>query len=170
MNHPPSGADYSADDAAFAPVFERKYSQLVRLARRILPYGQKDEAEDVVSVAFQLALEQRDQFRGEAQLSTWIYRICVNAAKEFAKRPRLLSSWMGELSESMQTYNPEQAYAAAEVIGHTGRVLAPQRMEAIRQWVNGHRDPPGTTSLKIRSWRSRRDAKAVLEWVRWRHY
>jgi len=42
--------------------------------------GTREEAEDVVQDAFLSAYRARDRFRGASQVTTWLYRITVNAA------------------------------------------------------------------------------------------
>ena len=46
------------------------------LARRLL--GDHQEAEDLIQDTFLRAYEKIEEFRGEAQFSTWLYRICCN--------------------------------------------------------------------------------------------
>lgn len=42
--------------------------------------GQQEDAEDVAQEAFISAYRAFDRFRGESQVTTWLYRITVNAA------------------------------------------------------------------------------------------
>ena len=42
--------------------------------------GNRDDAEDVVQDAFLSAYRARDRFRGASQVTTWLYRITVNAS------------------------------------------------------------------------------------------
>jgi RNA polymerase sigma-70 factor, ECF subfamily len=64
------------DHAAFEVLMRRYNSKLFRVARAIL----KDdtEAEDALQDAYLQAYRRIDEFRGEAQLSTWLTRIVVN--------------------------------------------------------------------------------------------
>ena len=48
--------------------------------------GSAQDAEDAMQEAFLSIFRNLGKFRGEAQLSTWIYRIAVNAALEVRRR------------------------------------------------------------------------------------
>lgn len=63
-------------EAAFEAIMRRHNGRLFRVARAIL----KDdaEAEDAVQDAYLDAYRHMDDFRGDAQLSTWLTRIVVN--------------------------------------------------------------------------------------------
>lgn len=66
------------DQAAFETLMRRYNGKLFRIARAIV----KDdaEAEDVLQDAYLDAYKQIGEFRGEAQLSTWLTRIVINHA------------------------------------------------------------------------------------------
>lgn len=54
-----------------------------------------EDADDVLQNTFMKAWRGLDSFRGEAQLSTWLYRIAINEALDFLRqqrRNRLLST------------------------------------------------------------------------------
>ena len=62
----------------FGEVVER-YSDLVyNVAFRMM--GRPEDAEDVAQDAFLSAFRAFDRFRGESKVTTWLYRITVNAA------------------------------------------------------------------------------------------
>lgn len=42
--------------------------------------GDRQELEDLVQEVFVIAFRGLEKFRGEARLSTWLYRICINVA------------------------------------------------------------------------------------------
>jgi RNA polymerase sigma-70 factor (ECF subfamily) len=67
-----------ATPAAFEAVMRRYNGKLFRVARAIL----KDdaEAEDALQDAYVDAYRRADQFRGDAELSTWLTRIVINQA------------------------------------------------------------------------------------------
>ena len=65
-------------DAQFATLAERYTNFVYNVAFRIV--NSPDDAEDVVQDAFISAYRARDRFRGDAQVTTWLYRITVNAA------------------------------------------------------------------------------------------
>lgn len=69
---------------------ERAFNELVRLyERRVFALvhrmlGRREEAEDISQEVFVQVFKAIHQFRGEAKLSTWIYRIAVNLCKNRA--------------------------------------------------------------------------------------
>jgi RNA polymerase sigma-70 factor (ECF subfamily) len=62
------------------------FDQLYREHRRMVAaclyrvLGGRDEIEDLVQEVFVIAFRGLDRFRGDARLSTWLYRICINVA------------------------------------------------------------------------------------------
>jgi RNA polymerase sigma-70 factor (ECF subfamily) len=66
------------EDEAFEQLVRQYTSRLLAVARRLL--GSEHEARDVVQEAFLSAFRGIGQFSGTAKLSTWLYRIAVNAA------------------------------------------------------------------------------------------
>ncbi|MFW6175132.1 MAG: RNA polymerase sigma factor [Chloroflexota bacterium] len=62
----------------FADVVEQFTNYVYNVAYRMM--GNHQDAEDVVQDAFISAYRARDRFRGDAQVTTWLYRITVNAA------------------------------------------------------------------------------------------
>ena len=80
------------DTQTFNSVVEQYTGFAYGIAYRMV--GNAPDAEDVVQDAFLSAYRARDRFRGDAQVTTWLYRIVVNAAlmklrKE--KRPRQMA-------------------------------------------------------------------------------
>jgi len=83
------------DDARFLERLkardERAFNELVRLyERRVYSLvfrmlARRDEAEDVTQEVFVQVFKAIDQFRGDAKLSTWVYRIAVNLCKNRSK-------------------------------------------------------------------------------------
>jgi RNA polymerase sigma-70 factor (ECF subfamily) len=68
----------AGDDDAFAEVVRTLGGRMLSVARRFMK--DEDAARDVVQDAFLSAFRAIKQFDGQAQLSTWLHRIVVNAA------------------------------------------------------------------------------------------
>ena len=77
------------DERAFNELVELYGERVYRLVYRML--GRREEAEDMAQEVFVQVFKAVDQFRGDAQLGTWIYRIAVNTCKNrkgyLARRP-----------------------------------------------------------------------------------
>lgn len=71
------------DEAAFAEFVQTHQAQVYRLLLRIL--GDPAEAEDVAQEVFVSVFKAMDSFRGDSRLSTWLYRIATNHAKNRIK-------------------------------------------------------------------------------------
>lgn len=78
------------DLAAFEQLVARYQNKLVGFAARML--GDQEEAEDVAQEAFVKAYRALDSFRGQAQFSTWLYRIatnlCIDRVRAKKRRPQ----------------------------------------------------------------------------------
>lgn len=74
----------SGDGDAFGALLSRHYDLIFRLGFRLL--GNRTEAEDLAQdICVSLAAKLRG-YRGEAQFTTWLYRVTVNAAKDRLRR------------------------------------------------------------------------------------
>jgi RNA polymerase sigma-70 factor (ECF subfamily) len=74
------------DGEAFAMLVERHQRQLYRLALRMT--GSEADANEVLQEAFLNAWQKLPLFRGEAQFSSWLYRIAANSALMRLRRKR----------------------------------------------------------------------------------
>lgn len=79
-----------ACEAARAMPFEALYREhrgmVTAVVRNVL--GADDELEDVVQTAFLEVHRSLERFRGDAALSTWIYRVATNTALQALRRQR----------------------------------------------------------------------------------
>jgi len=74
------------DRQAFEGLVRRYKDRVLNLARRIV--CDADAAQDVAQETFIKAYQQLHRFRGEAQFSTWLYRIAVNEARGHLRAER----------------------------------------------------------------------------------
>src|SRR5712691_7275037 len=74
------------DRSAFEELVRRTYVDLFTLAVRLT--GNEEDARDVVQDAYLRAWKGIGKFRGDAQLSTWLYRITANCASTHLSRRR----------------------------------------------------------------------------------
>jgi RNA polymerase sigma-70 factor (ECF subfamily) len=71
------------DKMEFPAIYAEYYPKIVGYLRRLVG----EEAEDVAQEAFVKISRSLDGFRGDSQLSTWIYRIATNAAMDHHRKP-----------------------------------------------------------------------------------
>ena len=104
------------DRFAFERLVDRHQHRLYTLAARVL--GSPNDAADAVQEAFLRAWLRLDAFRGDALFSTWLYRICVNAAHDERARRR------AEPAELVDTAaDPRDRFAERELSGALQRAL-----------------------------------------------
>ncbi|HEX6851957.1 MAG TPA: sigma-70 family RNA polymerase sigma factor [Candidatus Polarisedimenticolaceae bacterium] len=119
---PPTDAEIverirGGDADAFAVLVRRHGGRMLAVTRRFL--RDEDAARDAVQEAFLSAYRSIGEFRGEAQLSTWLHRVAVHAAlmrlRSARRRPE----------ESLEALLPE-----FDETGHHARPVAEWRTEA----------------------------------------
>jgi RNA polymerase sigma-70 factor, ECF subfamily len=89
------------DEAAFNIFVVRYQERVFRLLLRML--GDRAEAEDLAQEVFISVFKAIDGFRGDAQLSTWVYRVaanhCRNRIKYLVRRRRQVTDGYDEQLE-----------------------------------------------------------------------
>lgn len=83
------------------------FSQLVRLYQERLYWHIRkmvlnhDDANDLLQNTFMKAWSGIENFRGESQLSTWLYRIATNETITFLTSKKNITISLGEMEETM---------------------------------------------------------------------
>ncbi len=72
------------DRAAFDEIVRRTHRDVYSLAVRLT--GDEEDANDVVQEVYVRAYRAIRRFRGDAALSTWLYRICANCSATFLRK------------------------------------------------------------------------------------
>ena len=103
------------DRFAFERLVELHQPRLFTLAARLL--GSEADAADALQETLLRAWLALPRFRGEAQLSTWLYRICLNAVHDQRERRRPTE----ELEEAADQVD---RIVQAELSGDLQRALA----------------------------------------------
>ena len=110
------------------PIHEKETRQMQDVLSRSLPsfyrrayrqLGNAADAEDAVQDALLSAYKHLDQFKGQAQMSTWLTAIVTNCARmQLRRRPRQTHLSLDE------RFGEEQEYSLAERLAHWG--LSPE--------------------------------------------
>ncbi len=74
------------DREAFAVLLDLHYDRIFRLCFRLT--GRREEAEDLTQDICLALPGKLKSFRGQARVTTWLYRIAVNAAHDRRRRAR----------------------------------------------------------------------------------
>jgi RNA polymerase sigma-70 factor (ECF subfamily) len=111
------------DQQAFTRLVDATYVGTYTLALRMT--GDPEDARDVTQDAYLRAYRSLDRFRGDAQFTTWLYRITANCASTSMKRRRRhrheeLGTEGAELVDLRHDVDPELRADASEL---RGRVL-----------------------------------------------
>jgi RNA polymerase sigma-70 factor, ECF subfamily len=156
---------------------------LYRRAYRIL--GDAANAEDAVQDALLAAYTHLDQFRGQAQISTWVTAIVVNCARmQLRRRPKHIHVSLDESNEELQPIsvskrladhrpNPEDESIESDLserLSHLYQQLSPKLRRtfqlrdvqglSIRETARILGVPPGT--VKAQSTRARKRLKELM--------
>ncbi|MGF1467955.1 MAG: sigma-70 family RNA polymerase sigma factor [Sandaracinaceae bacterium] len=105
------------DEAAFNELVRTYQARIYGLVYRML--GDREEAEDLAQEVFITVFKSIDGFRGDAKLSTWLYRVatnhCKNRIKYLERRARGRKKEFDEIAEhaalESATMNPTSPVA-----------------------------------------------------------
>ena len=113
------GAARSGDRSAFDELVRRTHVDTYTLALRLTAH--EEDARDVVQESYLRAWRGLPNFRGDAQFSTWMYRITANASyTHVEKRKRLRTSTLDDVDEPID----ERLEAKPEAMAESSAALA----------------------------------------------
>lgn len=114
------------DQRAFTRLVEGHIEKLLCVARRHAP--RNVDAQDIVQIALWNASRNLHKFRQECALSTWLYRLVVNAAYDFGRRQ---SNCMYECLENIEEQGFEHNIELSIEISEALNSLSREQREAI---------------------------------------
>jgi hypothetical protein len=82
----------------FDHLYENYEPMVERWVRRLA--GPSAEVEDLIHDVFVVALRRRGEFRGEAKVSTWLFRITELVVRKRRFRRKLGSAWMCSIART----------------------------------------------------------------------
>ena len=106
--------------------FYRSYrSEIARNLHRIMgPHRRLTELEDVLQDVFIEVFRSIGSFRGEAQFTTWLYRVCINVAlQRMRKAKRLREIPAARFGDTVTETTPERDYESRCEVGAVYRLL-----------------------------------------------
>jgi RNA polymerase sigma-70 factor (ECF subfamily) len=112
------------DASAFQALVERHRSMVYRIAYQFA--GNHHDAEDIAQEVFIKVYRSLERFRQEAQLSSWLYRIVMNACIDHRRRHAPAGSApFGEEAEQKMLNTPEETPGPEQraYAGELGAVL-----------------------------------------------
>lgn len=118
----------SAREQAFLELVDRYERRIYAICHRF--FGNHADAQDATQDTFLAIARRADAFRGDSQLSTWIFRIAVNACKDRARarsrRPQTLVADVQEAADASGTMlaDDHDELGLVEVQGEVAAALA----------------------------------------------
>jgi RNA polymerase sigma factor (sigma-70 family) len=127
-----------AKKQAFEAMMRANGPKIYTLALRLS--GREADAQDIAQEAFIKAFEHWDDFRGEADAATWLYRICVNCWKNRVRYERRRSFWKHFSLDGGGDRADEDALVRAHQRGdrRAARGRLPEQFGAARKRVGQH--------------------------------
>lgn len=128
-------AAQTGDRSAFDELVRQTYVDTYTLALRLT--SNEEDARDVVQETYLRAWKAFPRFRGDAQLSTWLYRITANCASTYlSRRRRLRTEPLGpghDAVELRMEAQPEQMAESSAELERVGRALddLPAKLRAV---------------------------------------
>ena len=128
-------AAQAGDREAFNELVRRTYVEMYTLAVRLT--ANEEDASDVVQEAYLRAWKGIRRFRGDAQFTTWMYRITANAASTMTQRRRRLRvTHIDEVAEPVEMrleHQPEGAVESAAALEELSVAVSalPPKLRAI---------------------------------------
>ncbi|MGC4114210.1 MAG: sigma-70 family RNA polymerase sigma factor [Myxococcales bacterium] len=119
------------DERAFAELVKANQDRVFDLVYRMI--GDREEALDLSQEVFVAVHAAVGRFRGEARLSTWIFRVaknhCLNRLKYLGRRERGRSTEISDVPEAVLERNapstrPDEAVSASETRTMVQRAIA----------------------------------------------
>jgi RNA polymerase sigma-70 factor (ECF subfamily) len=130
LDHPQPGEGHPPPE--FAALYEEHYPRLYRTVRAIVLDPRL--AEDLTQDAFVQAYVKWDTYHGQGPVAAWLYRIAVNHALSYLRRPRLpaLVARLGQnLFHGGQEPDPQTMVADRMDVTAALATLAPQQRAAL---------------------------------------
>lgn len=123
------------DERAFRELVKRYQQPVYGFVYRML--GSREEAEDLAQEVFVTIFKSIGSFRGESQLSTWIYRIatnhCHNRHKYLTRRHQHATQTYDEVTRRGPENGPTPALPLQERMDRPDDVLEGKRLERALQ-------------------------------------
>ena len=117
------------DGGAFARLVERHYSAIYRTAWRWC--GSREDAEDIAQeVCVKLGQAIRG-FSGGAAFSTWLYRVTLNAVRDFARAKARRQRHVTAFVEMADTATPPAAPDSEDALWQAVRQLPEKQRDAV---------------------------------------
>jgi RNA polymerase sigma-70 factor (ECF subfamily) len=156
----------SGDKKAFAELVERHADRVFRTARQWC--GSRADAEDITQEVFVKLARKIHTFRGDAQFSTFLYRITVNEARNYYTKEQRRRTRETEFSTGQGTVQDPPADKDTRATDLLRRLPPEQREAVVLVICDGlsHKDAAQALGCaeKTVTWRIFEAKKKLAEW------
>lgn len=102
----------NGNEGAYTELVKRHQVRIYQMAQNLV--GSADDADDLAQMVFVKAYRSLNRFQGDAQFSTWLYRICVNCCYDWMKAQKRWDlaerdeEWWGQLPTESILFGKEE--------------------------------------------------------------
>lgn len=153
--------------SSFQQLYETYWPRIYRLCLAYV--GDKEWAKDVCQECFEIAWRQREQFREQAQMSSWIFRIAVNLCLRQLKREEKRTTWEAEHHERQQLQAERRTdlelrlFKAIAQLPELDRLVISLELEQIPQQQIGEILNLSHANVRVRVHRIKEQLQKLLE-------
>lgn len=123
----------NADMLEFQKIFDTYQPKILRYLTRLT--GESD-AEDLAQETFVKVHKALETFRGESQLSTWIYRIATNTALDRIRNPSFQRSERLAIFDEIIEDNGEITRMKEEHLTVEKQLIKKEMNDCVREYIN----------------------------------
>lgn len=125
------------DETAWRELYRREGPAVARFVRRLL--GPGEAADDAIQQVFVELFRSLPQYRGEASLRTWLYRIAAHVASRRLRgerrRERYAAAFEDEPGGAVAAVSPERRVAAREELARIAEAVDRLPLKQRLVWV-----------------------------------
>jgi RNA polymerase sigma-70 factor (ECF subfamily) len=130
--------------AAWDELFDRHYASTGRFLWQIAPDLSREDIEEVCQEVFLKVVQRLNQFHGDSQLQTWIFRIAANAARDLRDKQQTAKRGNGISPLSLHADNAENGLAVdppSAMPGPDALMMNGERIRQLRQALDALGEP-----------------------------
>jgi RNA polymerase sigma-70 factor (ECF subfamily) len=132
------------EPAAWDELFDRHYAPTGRFLWQIAPDLSREDIEEVCQEVFLKVVQRLNQFHGDSQLQTWIFRIAANAARDLRDKQQTAKRGNGISPLSLHADNAENGLAVdppSAMPGPDALMMNGERIRQLREALDALGEP-----------------------------
>lgn len=101
----------AGEGAAWDMLFDRHYEPAARFVWQLSGTFSREDVEEICQETFLAVVQNLDQFSGQSQVQTWIFRIAANKARDYRDRTNAAKRGGGQIVLSLNAEDSETGLA-----------------------------------------------------------